>query len=450
MPRHIARVLLVVLLLVVSLPGQIQPGRWVTAHRRPGAGTGSGGVGGLWTHDPLIPNPLPISGLGPDLTGGTGPAPTIDVGASCVAIADPSTLYVGEAIDPATMTLDLHRLTLVGTNVTADTVVATVPVPATAFAAVMTDVRYLSSGDIIMTVEYSGVTGQAQVWRWSPGGGLVPLASPFATGWPSQIAHDPVNGTVWVAEFPWLAYRSQLVAIDPNTGAVTTVSLLPGIVSGMAFDPGTGRLVAVGRIGQIGVPAGWYVDPSTGVVTQFTTNAADLFGAAWEEATGGFGLFIAGAPFRMGPTGSTVPVSIPPTLAWGRMTGLDINPDPVRVGSSTSGPSYAIDWAFPTTGTTVGLPVTGATTFSLTVAASAPMNLNGLLGLSLGALVTPFNGLWLDLTTPFVLYPLVGTAPVNVPLPIPPNATGVTVWGQAVSLDGVGVTWTSALRISIL
>ena len=77
-----------------------------------------------------------------------------------------------------------------------------------------------------------------------------------------------------------------------------------------------------------------------------------------------------------------------------------------------------------------------------------------LLGISASQLPSPMTvlggALYVDVFTPGAVVPISGSDPITLTLAIPANLTSLTVYAQAVFVDGSGYAWTAPLRATIL
>jgi hypothetical protein len=227
----------------------------------------------------------------------------------------------------------------------------------------------------------------------------------------------------------------------------------------MTFNPVNG-LLYVGCLGS--GPTLFEVDLVQSKITPISTTTGSINGLHFETATGDLIASGTDTPFqgvvRMTTKGATLgTVSNPPGGGWGFPSGLDGLPTPLRYGNDTT-KSFAVRWDLPAPNQRLAvassLPTPGNNAFALALS-SHGFDLAGVVVLAAGR--TPIPGLpildgllHLDPQSMFAVLPVAGSDAITLPLPIPPNTGGATVFAQGFFLDGLQLAFTSGLRITVI
>lgn len=436
--------------------GQLPDGWWVSTHLSATAGpvVGPGAIGIY--HPTLGVSASVLSGLGPDLTG-VGQGTTLPVGPSSSAIASDGSLYVGEAVDtgvgPPYGTLDLHRLYL-GATVT-DTIVTNIPLPVGTTRASVGDIHVLPNGDVVFTCRYD-MPGGTNIWIYSPSNSvLAPLlsASGFPAGTAGPITADRAGTTLYVAGS--VGAQTQVRSIDLMTGSVAVVATLTGMSApaGIALREEAGLLYTIGT-GATGAMMAEHLSTPVGVIP-----AVPMFGGGtpvamdFELETGKLAGAYGNGPARINLVG-LISGSVGTLTGVGPIASVKRRRNLARFGTGTPGPMSSVDWQFGWN-STPGLPIIGNPSFTLRLGRNGPGGLlTGLLGISASQLPSPMTvlggALYVDVFTPGAVVPISGSDPITLTLAIPANLTSLTVYAQAVFVDGSGYAWTAPLRATIL
>jgi hypothetical protein len=429
------------------------------------------GDGGLFLVHPRTPGlPIPVTGLGSDLTG-AGTAGIVLGADSVLRRSSDGALIVGER-GPAGTAIDLHLITLAGSAVASD-VTYPVGVEVSPFGGGITQTAILPSGEVLVGVFGigSGPLAGASLGTVSPASGTVTAVpvtlSPGvlpglnalcldSSGFVAYFGNDNGNGTSTVYSVP-----------VPAGGTASLVATLPALASNLAFRS-PGLLVATCLLGP---PNLFEIDLSAtpATVTAIPTPLGALNGLAMESVTSEYAVVSssAGTPpvsvFWMTPVGIATWLSSGPPGGWGLTSGISIDPNPEAYGSGTPGTTTA--WALsPNPG---GLPTLGNCSFSLTLNSPPPPPAASFYAASLAAASIPnFLGLGITLLVDpaqiVVLDPLppTGTIPLcipNDPALLPSGSNLFTTQGQVffqvfhVGAGGpFGITASEGLRVTVL
>jgi len=420
------------------------------------------GDGGLWLVHPRIPSPpLPVTGLGPDLTG-AGLAGTITAhGANCVLRLPDERLAVGEI--GRGVSIDLHILTLGavgpgGVPVTADATLFCGTASLLGEGGGIHQMALLPDGRVLMAVSgiAVGPLGGDHLGIADLAAGTVsPVAASGFLDNTNALTLDASGTTAYLGTFDTQTSGALYSLGVPAGGVAAHIVDLPAGVMNLALD-NDGQLL-VGCFLQDLLK----VDPSTGGVTPLGL-AIDVYNAvAVEKVTGNYFVqqqdtTVVPPPawislVEPGPSVTQLLLSLPGGI--GAVSGIDQNHDPETFGPASPGAS-SYEWLLaPNPG---GLPLAGSP-FSLTLAATPGATaIAGLFALSKFPYDPPVPALGVLLNVDFgsiiLSKPLTGAPLEQVDLPIPPQPSlvGVELFAQAGYLEPGGFAASSGLALTIL
>ncbi len=412
------------------------------------------GDGGLWFVHPLSTvAPVPVTGLGPELTGAGLPGPLVCHGANCVLRLPDGRVLVGAA--NGGMPVHLHVMTLAGAGVTSDQQIFCGTSVAMGDGGGIQQLARLPDGRILMALwgMASGPLGGADLGIADLAAGSVSTAPlTGTTGDVNALALDASGTQAFLGTTLGDVYSYDLQ--EPLSGAAVQVAHLPGTsVMNLAldndgdlligcfygdvveFDPDTGSLTPLGLPTQVYNALTVERVTGTHIVVQHGSEAVVPITSWVARETGG----------SVSPLGGA---------NWGLMTGMDVDPNPEAFGPATPGAS-TYTWSLaPSPG---GLPVVGNPAFGLELV-SSPVGWPGVLLVSNEALVPPVMVLGALLNVdPFKLvlplFPLPALAgPQFIKLSIPPQPAlvGADVFVQSGRLELGGVAASSGVKLTIL
>jgi hypothetical protein len=403
--------------------------------------------GGLFlVHPRSSAPPIPVQGLGTELTGSGTPFLS---GANAVAIRpDDRTLYVGEA-GRAPATIELHEITLQGANATTVRKTAVgVPDPLEFYGGI-SQIAVLANGDAVFSV--NGLANGPPLFGWPLGhfdratdavrpltytrsnGGIV--ISPHA----ESLVIDEPRGVVYAVVTPLFGFSGQLLEIPFTGGDARFLTVLAG-ATGMARN-GAGNIVSAKQYDVI------EIDPQSGAWTRIATMPTGITGLSVEAATDR-PVFLVDTPLqaevhRVTAAGATERVTSGIT---GSATGIAVAHDPATYGTATPGVSTFHWQVAPNPG---GLPFAGNAQFGLRVTASGG-DASGLV--LFGAAPLSLRLGFELLVQPLFSLPLPRSGALALPL-APSLPVGASVYVQSLHLDpGVvgGIASSEGGRITVL
>ncbi len=408
------------------------------------------GTGGLFFVHPRNPGaPIPVLGLGPDLTGTAG-MPFGNQGANSVLRAPDGSLIVGETL-PRGGPLDLHVLTLTGATVASDT---TFTLGSAFSPSSVVQCALLPNGEILVGV--TGVTtgplaGEMLGLVDPATGSVAPIPiSPAPLGIFNALAVDS-SGTVaflgMVSALPLGPSDIYSVAV-PGGGPPAFGAPVPGVIQNLDLLP-SGNLVASTGFSQ----DLFVIDTATAATTPIPTSVFSPTGVAVESVTGGYAVttnFTTPSIHFVDASGATTPLS---TIGGGAgLSGIDVNPNPEAFGTGTSG-ANTYSWALaPNPG---GLPTVGNAGFSVTVSSTSGSTA-GWIGFSSlpGTGVVLFGvSLWIDLASLLFLVPMPASGTLPLPIPPVPALAGLQGYLQTFHLDlalPFGIAASPGLEVTVL
>jgi hypothetical protein len=298
----------------------------------------------------------------------------------------------------------------------------------------------------------------------------VRLSAQLPGPYPWGIATTPDGKTAYVVTHPsmFTPFPGRLFAIDLTRSTSVTPVLLhtwsrrlvpqlrmgsDGVIYATAFDPSV-KNPPTPSIEQIRVTGTSAVVKSIPV-----SSKTAIVGPALESATGRY--VFASTDFNshvnknsvlMGDRqGKVTVLAGPPKSGWGVPYAIDIHNAFQTYGTGSSGAnSYSIA-EFPNAG---GLPEVGNSKFSLTVRATPGAPRRSLLVLGLKPADRQLLGIRLlvDLSQPYLLFPLSAASSAVVPLPIPNSAAvrGARIYAQSAHADaGSSLATSNGVSITV-
>ncbi len=393
----------------------------------------SAGPGGLFLVDPRIPGaPVPVAGLGADLTG-LGIA---GAGANCVAIRrQDGALLAGER-GLITKAIHLHEILLAGTSAASDVkvFVGTVADP---FGGGIHQVAVLPDGNALIAV--GGLAATAPLNGALLGvvdfaaGTVSPLALPPGLGsHATALAVDRAGATAYAYVAPTEASPFGDLYAVPLASPASATKLASALqdVSGLAVD-GKGRVLAAASFPS---PAIHAVDPLTGSIAKLAS-PADVNGLGLEAATDQAVYVHNGATsppgvYRLDAMGTSHLLT---TGVTGVASGVDVRANPRTYGDGTAGLA-TYDWQVaPNPG---GLPRVGSASFTLTVSSTSG-SAAGVAYASFNPASFPFLGTTalIDPVGSFAAGNVPADGTVPVPIPADPALVGVATYFHSFHLD---------------
>jgi hypothetical protein len=427
------------------------------------------GDGGLWLVHPRIPGPpVPVTGLGSDLTGAGLAGTLYGHGASCVLRLPDGRLVVGEF--GRGVGIDLHVLTLDGASVALGGDTTLFCGTASLFAEAggfwgkgggILQLALLPDGRLLMAVWgiVSGPLKDAHVGLADLGSGEITRVDTGPPGLFSEIVNAiAVDASGTTAYLGTVSSPGQIYTLDvPGGGQPAFLGGLPAdVVMDLAVDNDGGLLVGCFDSDV------FKMDPGSGSLTPLGLPIQVYAALAVERVTGNHlasqHTDVSAVPpvawISLVETGPTLtPLLIPPPGGIGLLTGMDVNPDPETYGPASPGANeYA--WALaPNPG---GLPQAGNLGFSLTLE-SSPAGAPGVLIAGLEPLVPPvpiLGGVLLSVNPLSLVFsrPLAGSPTETIPLPIPldPNLVGKMLFLQSGHLEGGALAASDAIKLTVL
>ncbi len=450
---------LLVGLLADASPGQLPPGWWISSHH---LSPTTSGPAGLWLHHPTgaVPS-VAVSGLSGGLTGigvisgGTG-LPTAGAASVTLCEATGTVVYVGEVVSSSADSLDLHRVTMAGTTVIADVVVASIPAyPGTirrisSLAPTSLGVSPASEPYILMTIagQPAGYP-QLAVYHTFTGLSIVPTLFGMPPGTATAVVYTQSYPSTTIAVVA--GGTTTIVTVNISFGAfsyqvspVTTLATIPASVAAMDYDATTGLIYCAcdGGAGAL-----YTVNAATGAVTALGGGGARR-GIAWDADTGtiatvGTGFAAFGTPLRSTMAGFTTVVTAPPAGGWGTPSGVDVQAAMRQLESGPTLSTVDLRWNTPWTAAAAGvanLPLSGNAGWGLSVSPSIFAPITAFVGVSLAPSPFPIpfgvppQFILIDLSPGSFLgvLPASGFGVAALPFPIPPGFAGAELWFQAV------------------
>ncbi|MEM7201490.1 MAG: hypothetical protein AAF628_14570 [Planctomycetota bacterium] len=448
------------LLLAASAPGQPTDG-WVVVSSAtttvfPTATTPFPGTGGLWLHHPRNRDEvIPITGLGPDLTGA---GQTGLVGASCVHVRPSDGALLVAEFPPVGETVDLHVITLNGTAVARDQRIPIGCGGGISQIDLLPDETVLLANAAVLT---TGPMAGTVLGHVDPSTGVVtgiPTVDPLNSAVVSAVVADPSGDCVYLGTYDAPTQGAVWRLPVPGGGAGTQIAALPAGINDMEWD-GQGRLL-IGAGARTGFgPDLFRLDPVTGSVSTFSNTLGDHCALAFEPATGRiFGTGQSLIPrsrlvhTAVGAASARV-LGIGPAGGWGLVTGLDVLPNP-REYAAPAGNGAAYPWRIAPNRT--GLPIIGNANFTLELDHPGIPGTASVAAAALGAQIPPLAiqgfALHLDPARVIATWPLTLTTPQAIPLPLPDDQAlrGLQVFFQSLHLEPAGPASSVGLSMTVL
>lgn len=448
-------------LLALPLSGQVPDGwdGWVVASAFRSTEIGFPGDGGLWLIHPRIPGPpIPVTGLGPDLTGAGLPGPLASHGANCVLRLPDGRLAVGET--GRAVAIDLHVISLAGTSVGGDAPLFCGTATALGEGGGVHQLALLPDGRVLMAVwgiAGGPLAGESVGIADLAAGTVAGVAVSGTNGSVNALALDASGTTAYFGTFQSeSAGAIYSLAAPADGGTVAHVANLPAGVLNLALDNDGGLLA-----GCFGSDV-FKVDPSTGIVTPLGLAPMVCNALAVESVTGNYFVGQHTDPAVVPPSGwvslvepgpALTQLLLPPPGGWGVLSGMDVNHNPSTYGPASPGAS-SYEWMLAPNPR--GLPLVGSA-FSLTLAADPGGSaLAGLFVMGQDPYVPglPALGVVINVDFASIIFskPLLGTPQETVGLTIPPQPAlvGVTLYAQAGYLELGGYAASSGLELTIL
>jgi hypothetical protein len=445
-------------LITAGLAAQVPDGWYVWCSFQ-----GTAGQCGVFFSHPRDPNEpfVAVTGLSEDLAYD----PAGKQGASCVIRrAADDALLIGERA-PVGHSVDLHVLTLRGNDViraalfSMGTSAGAGEIPQCALlpdGTVLVAATDLSGGPL--AVQQTSQYNKQGIGILNPKSGsitVVPVTTPNPfPGVINGLAASPDGKTAYVGNYVSTTGGDLWSVALPAGGDATQIATFPCGVSHVAVEADGSILVTALN----GPPNLFRVHPVTHQVTIVPTTIGPLNAIAIERATGNYAIASAnaGVParslFYMTPAGQSVLLASPNRAT---ISGVDVNHDPEPFADGSPGGATYTWFTAPNAG---GLPETGNASFGIELRASPafagpPFVLLGtaratppwsVLGVTLH--VDPYS-IWAT----FMPVPQGSVAKVALPVPNVNGLRGLSLYGQALVLEGATQLAASpGIRITIL